>query len=45
VMSMGFKSRHLVLWSLRNLMAYESLGKGTSYARGRRITSSVPYLR
>jgi hypothetical protein len=38
IMILGFMSRHLILWSLENLMVYESLCKGTSYAKGRHIT-------
>jgi hypothetical protein len=40
VMILGFRSRHLVLWSLENLMVCESLGKGTSCVRGICITLS-----
>jgi len=38
------KSRHLVLWSLENLMVYESLGRGINYVNERHITPSAPYL-
>jgi hypothetical protein len=42
VMILKFRSRHLILWSLEYLMVYESLCKGSSFAKGRRI---ITYLR
>jgi hypothetical protein len=38
------ESYHLVSWSQGNLMVCEDLGKGTGYARERRITPSASYL-
>jgi hypothetical protein len=45
LMIIKFMSRHLVLWSLKNLKVCESLGKGTTCAREKYITPSAPYLR
>jgi hypothetical protein len=45
IIIIGFMNRHLILWSLKNLMIYDSLGKETSCARKRRITPRAPYLK
>ena len=39
VMIRKFRSCHLILWLLGNLMVYKSPGKGTTFAKKRRITS------
>jgi hypothetical protein len=38
------ESRHLILRSLENLLAYESLGKGIGCEHGGCITPKIPYL-
>jgi hypothetical protein len=45
ILLIRFRSFHLVLKSLENLMVCECLGKGTSYAWKRRITPNASYLR
>jgi hypothetical protein len=45
IMISRFKSRHLVLWLLENLMVCESLDKRLVVQGKKHITFSAPYLR